>query len=56
MNYKKLITPLSKITLFVLIVWVIYAVFKLFHGEGTVMDVIGPICVILFFYVMPTKL
>ena len=53
---KKLLKPLGRITLIILISWVIYGIVKLLQGEGDVIDVIGPICVIIFFYVFPTKL
>ena len=53
---KKLLKPLGRITLIILISWVIYGIVKLLQGEGDVIDVIGPICIIIFFYVFPTKL
>ena len=53
---KKLLKPLGRITLIILISWVIYGIVKLLQGEGDVIDVIGPICILIFFYVFPTKL
>ena len=53
---KKLLKPLGRITLIILISWVIYGIVKLFQGEGDVIDVIGPICILIFFYVFPSKL
>ena len=50
---KKLLKPLGRITLIILISWVIYGIVKLFQGEGDVIDVIGPICILIFFYVFP---
>ena len=47
---KKLLKPLGRITLIILISWVIYGIVKLLQGEGDVIDVIGPICIIIFFY------
>ena len=55
MNYKKVLNPLSKITLLILIVWIIYEIVKLFQGEGDITDVIGLICIIIFLYVIPTE-
>jgi FtsH-binding integral membrane protein len=52
MDYKKLLKPLSRITLFVLIVCVIYEIVKLFRGEGDITDVIGLICIIVFLFVI----
>ena len=54
MSYKKLLNPLSKISLFILIAWTIYEIVKLFQGEGAIMDVILPICIIVFLYLIPT--
>ena len=54
MNYKKLLNPLSKISLFILIAWAIYKIVKLFQGEGAIMDIILTICIIVFLYLIPT--
>lgn len=53
MDYKKLVNPLSKITLSVLIVCLIYGIVKLYEGEGDIMNVIGLICIIISLYVIP---
>ena len=53
---KKLLKPLGWITLIILIGLVIYGIVKLFQGQGDVIDVIGPIGIIMLFYVFPTKL
>ena len=53
MNYKKLINPLGKITLVILIGITIYEMMNLFQGEGAIIDVIGPISVLLILYVLP---
>ena len=52
MDYKKIVTPLSRITLFVLIVCVINEIVKLFQGNGDVTDVIGLICITIFLFVI----
>lgn len=52
MNYKKIVKPLSGITLFVLILFVINEIVKLFEGDGDIKDVIGLICVIIFLFVI----
>ena len=52
MDYKKIVKPLSRITLFVLIVCVINEIVKLFQGNGDVTDVIGLICLMLFLFVL----
>ena len=52
MDYKKTVKPLSRITLFVLIVCVIYKIVKLFQGEGDITDVIGLICIMVFLFVI----
>ena len=52
MDYKKIVKPLSGITLFVLIVCVIYEIVKLFRGNGDVTDVIGLICITIFLFVI----
>ncbi len=52
MDYKKTVKPLSRITLFVLIVCLIYETVKLFQGEGDIIDVIGLICIMVFFFVV----
>ena len=54
MDYKKIVKPLSRITLFVMIVCVIYEIVKLFQSEGDIMDVVGLICIVVFlFFVLP---
>ena len=54
MDYKKTVKPLSRITLFLLIICLIYETVKLFQGEGDIIDVIGLICImVLFFVVLP---
>ena len=52
MNKEKIVKTLSRITLFVLIVYVIYEIVKLFQGDGDVTDVIGLICIIIFLFVI----
>ena len=52
MDYKKIVKPLSRITLFVLIVCVINEIVKLYQGDGDVTDVIGLICITIFFFVI----
>jgi len=52
MDYKKIVKPLSRITLFVLIVCVINEIVKLYQGNGDVTDVIGLICITIFFFVI----
>ena len=52
MDFRKIVKPLSRITLFVLIVCVIYEIVKLFQGDGDVTDVIGLICITIFFFVI----
>jgi len=52
MDYKKIVKPLSRITLFVLIVCVINEIVKLFNGDGDITDVIGLICIIIFLFVI----
>ena len=52
MNKEKIVKPLSRITLFVLIVYVIYEIVKLFQGDGDVTDVIGLICFTIFLFVI----
>ena len=54
MDYKKIVKPLSRITLFVLIVCVINEIVKLYQGDGDITDVIGLICItILLFVILP---
>ena len=54
MYYKKIVKPLSRITLFVLIVCLIYEIVKLFQSEVDIMDVVGLICIVVFlFLVLP---
>ena len=52
MNYKKIVKPLSRITLFVLIVCVINEIVKLFQGDEDITDIIGLICIIIFLFVI----
>ena len=52
MDYKKIVKPLSRITLFVLIVCVINEIVKLYKGNGDVTDVIGLICIMVFLFVV----
>ena len=52
MDYKKIVKPVSRITLFVLILCVINEIVKLFKGDGDITDVIGLICIIIFFFVI----
>ena len=52
MDYKKMVKPLSGITLFVLILFVINEIVKLFEGDGDIKDVIGLICIIIFLFVI----
>ena len=52
MDYKKIVKPLSGITLFVLILFVINEIVKLFEGDGDIKDVIGLICIIIFLFVI----
>ena len=52
MDYKKIVKPLSGITLFVLILCVINEMVKLYHGDGDIMDVIGLICIIIFLFII----
>ena len=52
MNYDKIVKPLSGITLFVLILFVINEIVKLFEGDGDIKDVIGLICIIIFLVVI----
>ena len=52
MNKEKIVKTLSRITLFVLIVCVIYEIVKLLQGDEDVTDVIGLICIIIFLFVI----
>jgi hypothetical protein len=52
MDYKKIVKPLSVITLFVLILCVINEIVKLSQGDGDVTDVIGLIFIIIFLFVI----
>ena len=52
MDYEKIVKPISRITLFALLVCVIYEIVKLFQGEGEIMDVIGLICIMVFLFVV----
>ena len=55
MDYKKTVKPLSRITLFVLLLCLIYKIVKLFEGEGNIIDVIWLICIMVYlFVVLPT--
>ena len=49
---KKIVKPLSRITLFVLIVCVINEIVNLYQGDGDITDVIGLICIIIFWFVI----
>ena len=49
---KKIVKPLSRITLFVLIVCVINEIVKLFQGDEDITDIIGLICIIIFLFVI----
>ena len=52
MDYKKIVKPLSRITLFVLIVCVINEIVKLDQGNGDVTVVIELICIMIFLFVV----
>ena len=52
MDYKKIVKPLSRITLFVLIVCVINEIVKLYQGNGDVTVVIELICIMIFLFVL----
>ena len=52
MNKEKIVKPLSRITLFVLILCVIYEIVKLLKGDGDLTNVIGLICIIIFLFVI----
>ena len=52
MNKEKIVKPLSRITLFVLIVCVINEIVKLCLGDGDITDVIGLICITIFLFVI----
>ena len=52
MNKEKIVKPLSRITLFVLILCVIYEIVKLLKGDGDLTDVIGLICIMIFLFVI----
>jgi len=52
MDYKKIVKPLSGITLFVLILCVINEMVKLYQGDGDITDVIGLICIIIFLFII----
>jgi hypothetical protein len=52
MDYKKIVKPLSRITLFVLIVCVINEIVKLYQGDEDITDIIGLICIIIFLFVI----
>ena len=52
MDYEKIVKPISRITLFALLVCVIYEIVKLFQGEGGIMDAIGLICIMVFLFVV----
>ena len=49
---KKIVKPLSRITLFVLVVCVINEIVKLSQGDGDITGVIGLICIIIFLFVI----
>ena len=52
MDYKKIVKPLSRITLFGLIVCVINEIVKLYKWNGDVTDVIGLICIMVSVFVV----
>ena len=52
MNYKKLLKPIGRITLIVMIGGVIFGIVRLFQGEGDITDVIALICYIIFLFVI----
>ena len=52
MDYEKIVKPISRISLFAGLVWVIYEIVKLFQGEGDIMDVIGLICIMVCLFVV----
>ena len=52
MDYKKIVKPLSRITLFAGLVCVIYEIVKLLQGDGDVTDIIGLICIMIFLFVI----
>jgi len=52
MDYEKIVKPISRITLFALLVCVIYEIVKLFQGEGDIIDLIGLICIMGFLFVV----
>ena len=51
---KKLLKPLGRITITILIGWVIYGIVELYQGKGAIMDIILPICGIVLMYIIPT--
>ena len=52
MDYEKIVKPISRITLFALLVCVIYEIVKLFQVEGDIIDLIGLICIMGFLFVV----
>jgi len=50
---KKLLKPLGRITIIILIGWVIYGIVELYQGKGAIMDIIFPICGIVLMYIIP---
>jgi len=54
MNHKKLFKLLGRIVLIILITWTVDGMVKLFQGEGAIIDVIGPICIMVLVYIIPT--
>jgi hypothetical protein len=51
---KKLLKPLGRITLIILIGWIVYGIVELYKGEGAITDIIFPICGIVLMYIIPT--
>tara|TARA_B110001452_G_scaffold87016_1_gene71152 strand:- start:70 stop:264 length:195 start_codon:yes stop_codon:yes gene_type:complete len=52
MNYKKLLKPISRITLIVLIGGLIFGIVGLFQGSDDWDLIITPICCIIFLFVL----
>ena len=50
---KKLLKPLGRITITILIGLVIYGIVELYQGKGAIMDIIFPICGIVLMYIIP---
>ena len=45
---------MGRIVLIILIAWTVDGMVKLFQGEGAIIDVIGPICIMVLVYIIPT--